>query len=401
MDKRKRSKPNKKTRAAASGSTRDTASLASVGAAKPPDDAPRPPRAEADPALSASARPKRHRTWWVGVFLFAGVVVGAALYGLWPLIIDEFRTAPSVRPNPVDSFAPEPPFPEVLPPSSESNSGALNARLDALEKSLARLVLPQVAAFDALAERITALEADGGIRPAPETAALVARLDQLDAHLALGGTVVDDQPHEALAALALRLDALEADQTARLDPGVGSVSLVLGLAQLRDALARGVPFSAELAGMTSLLADRPDAGSSLIALDAHAEHGVSTREALRARFPALARDVVTAALAPEGAGWVDETLQKLADVVSVRRTGSDVEGDSAEARVARAEVHLAAGELAGAVAELEGLKSAAREAAQDWLSDARARLGAEDALARLGRVVAASLVAATDGAGTP
>ena len=414
MAERKRSKPNNKTRAAASGSSRDTASPA--GATKPPDDAARPPRSEADPALSASARPKRRRARLVGVLLFVAVVAGAALYGLWPLIMDEVRDSPPiepplVEPAPVDSPAPESPLPELSPPSPAPDSAAPNARLDALEQSLAGLALPQAAA-DALAERIAALEAGGGASPLPEAAALAARLDELDARLALGGPVADDQAREVLvaelaalgetlAALALRLDALEADQAARPDPGVGSIALVLGLAQLRDALARGAPYAAELAGIGPLLTDRPDAASALAALDAHAAHGVLTREALRARFPALARAVVTAALAPEGAGWVDETLQKLADVVSVRRTGGDIEGNSAEARIARAEVRLAAGELAGAVAELDGLEGAAREAAQGWLSDARARLGAEDALALLGRVVAASLNAAPDEAGAP
>ena len=424
MAERKRSKPKNKARAAASGPSRNASSpadsaakTAPVGATKPPGDAARPPRAEVDPALSAGARPKRRRARLVGVLLFSGVVVGAALYGLWPLIMDEVRPGSPVEPAPaetapVEASAPEPPLPETSPPGPTPDSAALDARLDTLEQSLTGLAAPQAAALDALAERIAALEADGEASPSPETTAPAARLDEIDARLALGGAVADDQAREALAAelaalgetlaaLAARLDALEAQQAARPDPGVESIALVLGLAQLRDALARGAPFAAELAGVAPLLADRPDAPAALAALEANAEHGVPTREALRARFPALARAVVAAALAPEGAGWVDETLQKLAAVVSVRRTGDDIEGNSAEARIARAEVRLAAGELAGAVIELDGLEGGAREAAQGWLSDARARLGSEDALALLGRVVAASLVAAPGETGAP
>ncbi len=424
MAERKRPKSNNKARAGASGSSRDTSPPADsatkpapAGAMKPSEDVARPPHAEADPALSAGACSKRRRTRLVGVLLFAGVVVGAALYGLWPMIMDEVRTGPpvetaSVEAAPVGASAPQPPLPEISPPGPATGNAALDVRLDALEQSLTGLAAPQVAILDTLAERIAVLEANGGASPSPEATALAARLDEIDARLALGGTVANDQASEALAdelaalgktlaALTLRLGALEVDQAARPDPGVGPIALVLGLAQLRDALARGAPFAAELAGVVPLLAERPDAPAALAALEPYAEYGVPTREALRARFPALARAVVTAALAPEGAGWVDETLQKLADVVSVRRTGDDIEGDSAEARIARAEVRLVASELAGAVAELDGLEGAAREAAQGWLSDARARLDAEDAVALLGRVVAASFVATPGEAGVP
>lgn len=389
-----------------------------------PDDAARPPPIGADPALSADARPKGRRARLVGVLLFAGLVVGAALYGLWPLIMEGVRPAPPVESAPVETPAPpaepapaplplpEPALPEPPLPEISLDDAMLESRLDAVEQAPAEISPPPAAALDALIERIAVLEAAGETGASPDSAALAARLDEIDARLALGGAVDDDTPIEALAselaaldeafaALSDRLDALEAQQAAGPDPAVQSLALVLGLAQLRDALARGAPYTVELAGVAPLLADRPDAAAALDALTAHAARGVPTREALRARFPALARAVVTAALAPEGAGWVDETLQKLADVVSVRRTGDDIEGPSAEARVARAEVRLAAGELADAVAELDGLQGAARDAAQDWLGDARARLGAEDALGQLGRVVTASLAPVPDAVGAP
>jgi len=429
MAERKRSKSGNKTRAASSGPSPGTSPPAKgaagpekpgkptrPGTANPPDDAARPPGAEADQALFAGARPKRRRTRLLGVLLFTGVVAGAALYGLWPLIMEGFRLGPPVEPAPLETSAPEPPLPEISPPVSATDSAGLDARLVAIERNLAGLAVPQAAAVDALTERIATLEAAGAAMASPDTALLAARLDEIDAHLALGAGAASDGTGatlsealvtelaalgEILVALSIRLDALEAQQADGPDPGVESLAVVLGLAQLRDALARGAPFVAELAGIAPLLADRPDAPAALAALEAYAEHGVPTREALRARFPALARAVVTAALAPEGAGWVDETLQKLAGVVSVRRTGDDIEGNSAEARVARAEVRLAAGELADVVAELDGLEGAAREAARGWLSDARARLGSEDALALMGRVVAASLATVSDEAGAP
>ena len=53
-----------------------------------------------------------------------------------------------------------------------------------------------------------------------------------------------------------------------------------------------------------------------------------------------------------------------------------VAGDSPSAVAARAEVKLSAGDLAGALAELDALQGAPAEAAADWRARARARLAA-------------------------
>jgi uroporphyrinogen-III synthase len=70
-------------------------------------------------------------------------------------------------------------------------------------------------------------------------------------------------------------------------------------------------------------------------------------------------------------------------LVTVRPVGDDVRGDTAEARVARAEAALDKGDLAAAVAELDQLEGRPAEAAADWLSRAKARLGADQAVAGL------------------
>jgi hypothetical protein len=67
----------------------------------------------------------------------------------------------------------------------------------------------------------------------------------------------------------------------------------------------------------------------------------------------------------------------------VRPVGADVEGEDPAARVARAEAHLATGDLAAAVAELEALEGPAADAAADWLAKAKSRLAATATLDRL------------------
>lgn len=81
---------------------------------------------------------------------------------------------------------------------------------------------------------------------------------------------------------------------------------------------------------------------------------------------------------------------RVASLVSIRRTG-EVEGVGAEARVARAEARLKAGELGAAVEEISKLEGTALDAAAAWLQRARARQDAADAVAVLSRLVVARL----------
>ncbi len=89
------------------------------------------------------------------------------------------------------------------------------------------------------------------------------------------------------------------------------------------------------------------------------------------------------ARAPEGNSLIDQAASNLMRLVTVRPVGADVEGEGAAARVARAEADLEQGDLAAAVAELEALEGPAAAAAAAWLAEAKTRLGATAALARL------------------
>jgi hypothetical protein len=82
----------------------------------------------------------------------------------------------------------------------------------------------------------------------------------------------------------------------------------------------------------------------------------------------------------------------LANLVSIRRVG-EIQGRDVEARVARAEVDLHAGDLARAVAEVSALRGSARAAAGDWLDEARGRLAVDRDARLLATQVVASLTA--------
>ena len=351
-----------------------------------------------DPALSPQPKRRRGRARFWGALVFAGIVAGAVLYGLWPVIIEAI--GPDVQPvapvaeeapapGPVEALRapkPEPAVPEPVvadaaPPTAPLPDGAtptaLDTRIGELEQALAEA--PALTDDAAIADLVHQLDMIEG------------RLDEIGAGAAgpIEGELAAGLAGawSELQALIARLDRLESALDTRPEPETRSLALLLALGQLQDSVARGDPYASDLAALRQLTGTEAALAGPLAALEARAVSGVPTRQALRARFDATARAVVTAAIAPEGAGWVDQTLQKLAGIVSVRRTGGDIEGDSADARIARAEARLMGGELALAVAELEGLRGAAADAAGPWLTDARARLSVNSALVALNRLL--------------
>ena len=76
-------------------------------------------------------------------------------------------------------------------------------------------------------------------------------------------------------------------------------------------------------------------------------------------------------------------LGKIKAIVSLRRVGADVEGDSAEAKLARAEAALAAGDVAKATALMKSLPPQTSKATIKWLADAETHLAAQQAVDQL------------------
>ena len=192
----------------------------------------------------------------------------------------------------------------------------------------------------------------------------------------LGGRV------EALSAradaLAEGLDQLKQQIASTDDRRTQAATLAAAVAQLDAAIEEGKPFEDLLDG----LGGQGDAAvvQAVEALRPAAASGVPSLAALRNSFDAVANPIVHAARAPEGDGLLEQAAGNLMSLVTVRPVGADVKGDSAAARVARAEAALDDGDLAAAVAELEALDGAAAAAAAPWLAEARPRLAAEAAL---------------------
>lgn len=188
---------------------------------------------------------------------------------------------------------------------------------------------------------------------------------------------------KVVATLDRRLGAIEKRPIIMPGSSHGN-ALVLAVGQLREAARGPARFESALTAVTALAGKDSAFQPPIAILGRHAQKGVADLTELRLDFDRIAGTIAHEAFVPKGEGWVDKTLRSLARMVNIRRTGGDAaKRDDENGRVARAELRLAAGDLAGAVKSLEGLTGAAANIAAPWLAHARARIAVDAAIQSL------------------
>jgi hypothetical protein len=108
---------------------------------------------------------------------------------------------------------------------------------------------------------------------------------------------------------------------------------------------------------------------------------VTSKTALTRQFRDLAPVLIRAAQVGQDIGFSGRILNRLAEVVEVRRV--DGKGDDIDAKIARAEQALADGALAAAITALADLPSDAAVVAEPWIIDARSRAAVDRIVADL------------------
>lgn len=155
-------------------------------------------------------------------------------------------------------------------------------------------------------------------------------------------------------------------------------SALIGVAaRLSAAVESGLPFATDLALLAPLAQGDARLTESVALLQTHAQNGVASRPSLVADFPAVAKAALADDLADDSFG--ERLLGKVRGLISLRRVGNDVEGDGSDAKLARAEAALEAGDLPKAVALVKSLPPQTARATAGWLSRAGAHLAAKQA----------------------
>lgn len=370
----------------------------------------------------AAAIPKPTRSvlpWLLGLALAAAVAV--ALYFAWPDITGRHgvptpEPAPETpaeaptAPEPAESTPAEPaPAPTGEAPSpSEPEIATLRARLEALEKATTAPDTSNGPADVAIAEQLTEFSArletlerhpagDGDAASMVRDAELGARLATMESRLAAAETA-GAAMGELRGELAKVQGAAEiqAERLAAVEHEAGDdvrlIALVAAKAALSAASRDGAALAHELSDLRALLPDLAPVAAPLEEIGRFAEHGALSYEALRARYPSLARDVVRASAKPDAdAGWVDQTIARLGSIVTVRRTGGALEPGGLDERLVRAERALAEANGAAALDAFDTLKGG--ETLEVYRTELKRRVALDEAVRVIDRHVT-SLIAA-------
>jgi hypothetical protein len=269
--------------------------------------------------------------------------------------------------------------PIVSPSDSDAVKLALRQtgqRVAALESALDTMRQNQQAASatTATVAQLTQHVDEIAAQSAARESAQANQIEKLQLELAQRGA--------ADGAVANRLDALERQVHALATVDRSGSVMLLALLQLREAVQEARPFSTDYAAFKQLAARDPDLIAAAEPLADAARDGVASRAVLQQRLADLA-DKIGAPVAPTGKPkWWSEALDRLRGLVTIHHLDRGAKtGPGAAVEAARTD--LAQGELGDAVAEIGKLTGANAEAAQPWLHMARQRLVTETALRHL------------------
>jgi hypothetical protein len=230
-------------------------------------------------------------------------------------------------------------------------------RLAAQAKDLRADVDAEKGQLPDLSARVAKLESDAPKASAagPDLAALAARIDKIEAALSA--------PKSETRAAAEKPAA--ADNAA-------TIAIIAEVAEER--LRSGAGFGSELAALQRMGVD----AAALAPLQA-VVNGAPTNGALAASFDAAAPHVLAATSPAETGSVTDRFLAHLHGLVKVREL-NETAGDDPQALVSQIEAASRRGDIGAALASFDKLPEAARKAAGDWPTLARARASADAAL---------------------
>jgi hypothetical protein len=258
----------------------------------------------------------------------------------------------------------------------ESNAGASNTSdLDKRVTALESASSGNGAASEAtqrLAAQAKDLRADVDAEKS-EIPELSGRISKLETEAQKANAAGSD-----LAALAARIDKIEAalaapkPETHVAADNATTIAIVAEVAEER--LRSGAAFGPQLAALQRLGVD-----SAALAPLAAVVNGAPTDGALATSFNAVAPHVLAATSQPDTGSVTDRFLAHLHGLVKVREL-NETAGDDPQALVSQIEAGIRRGDIGAALASFDKLPEAARKAAGDWPTLARARQAAETAL---------------------
>jgi len=348
------------------------------------------PKPQPEPESKAESRstagqgtPSSGQTAWLSAPALAGGLVGAAtvavvLAALW---LAGGLTPRSVESGQVDALAQRVTKIEGILAKIPANDPTVSERLSAADNAMKSLGIALTALNKHSDEAVAGANEARTRADAAEKAVTQLRssVQDLSRNTSAGLSSAD------VDGMQKRLGALE--QAVKSSPVDAAARLALSTAVLRDTVASGAPFAAELTEARSLGADE----KALNLLAPFAATGLPTAVALGKELSALIPAMQKASGGQTQAGGFLERIEANASkLVRIRPVGAP-EGDDASAVLARTKTEAEHADIDGALADLAKLNAATRAPAQGWIEKARARQAALAAARQLAGETAHSL----------
>jgi hypothetical protein len=412
----------------------------------PPPPPEEPPQAAAEPDAAPRDEPAAaaRRSTSVAAMLVAGVAGGAMVAvvvgGLWyagvlppnqrqaqpdtktqqqiaslqqqiDALINRPASAPAVDPKTVDTLSrrvaqvetalknlpkgggPDPQAAQKLT-DLQNTIAPLTQRLSSVESA----VKSGDTAVAALGKRIDDI-AGNAAQARQDAEAASKSVSQLDSRLKdLARNQASTVTRADIEGLQQKLSSLEqAEQSARASikqsaAAASATRLALAAQALRNAVANGAPYQAELAQAKALGAD----ASKLAALEPFAASGIPTAAALSQQLRGLIPQMqkIAAPRAQVSGSFLERLQANASNLVRISPVNAP-SGDQPADVLARLEVHAAHNDIDAAAADIRKLPEAAQAAAKDWLARVKAR---QAALAAADDLAASTARALTQGA---
>jgi hypothetical protein len=266
---------------------------------------------------------------------------------------------------------------------SVPDAAALDAKIGEIEQRLDGKIASALGAEDAAqAKSLEAVEA--------EIASLKAKLGALaEAKLGEGESDLGPELHgldQRIAKLETALPNLASvieQSSANMQTGAAAIAF----ANLREAVDAGRPYAPDLDALNALAPKLGDLG----VLPSRADKGIPTVPALAEALQQTAQASGPAAPGAANASFIDSVIASAKSSVQIRRVDAGASGSGPDAVLARAVQSLGKGDLAAAVKEVETLPDSSRQFLAPWLENARARLAADETLAKLQGTLLSSL----------
>jgi len=368
-------KPGADAPAAASSFPPAPPSPPTAKASPPPPPKASPPPNVSPPLPAAKPAKSRGAAWALSLLVLALALVGTAPY--W---------APSVLP-----------LLPWAPPQPEAQTSALAARLDAAEAAQSKMAAQLAQVESEQQQQPQAPPPNYGAILQP----LVGRLNALEQRTANSSAQGSSALTQSIQQMGARLDGFDAKlgklAAAQASGDETDRALLAAVAELRAAMAGSGPFDGELQSVAALAHNDSDIAAALQPLSGAAVAGLPSAALLAVQFRTETAPAIlhATAAAPNSTGDLgDRVLAEIEGLVTVRRIdASGTPSDPTEAAVRAAEASLDKGDLAGAIAALNGLRGGAADAAHPFIAAAQQRLDAERAVAGVAQKLMTRLAA--------